>query len=103
VLILGGSTKGVSFDSLAEAVAQRPPRAILLVGAEAPRIAAALDRSGVGYEHAPGPMADVVRRSAKLAEPGDVVLLSPACASFGDFRNYADRGDQFTQAVLALR
>jgi UDP-N-acetylmuramoylalanine--D-glutamate ligase len=103
VLILGGSTKGVSFDGLAQTITNASIRAILLTGAEAPRIATALDTAGVtGYEHIPGPMTDIVARAAHHAWPGDVVLLSPACSSVGDYRNYADRGDQFTAAIHAL-
>lgn len=103
VLILGGSTKGVSFDPLATAIARAPVRAIVLVGAEAARIAAALDAAGIGgYEHRTGTMTDVVSRAAQLARPGDVVLLSPACSSVGEFRNYADRGEQFAAAVHTL-
>jgi len=103
VLILGGSTKGVPFDDLAEAIAHAPIRAILLTGDEAPRIATALNATGITkYEHIPGTMTDLVRRAAHHAQPGDVVLLSPACSSVGDYRNYADRGDQFTAAVQAL-
>lgn len=44
-------------------------------------------------------MTDLVPRAAYHARPGDVVLLSPACSSIGDYRNYADRGDQFTTAI----
>jgi UDP-N-acetylmuramoylalanine--D-glutamate ligase len=104
VLILGGSPKGVEFDALAADVARRKVRGILLVGSEAPRIEAALTAAGVvgDVERVPGPMPDVVARAAALAHPGDVVLLSPACASLEDFRDYADRGDQFTAAVRAL-
>jgi UDP-N-acetylmuramoylalanine--D-glutamate ligase len=47
-------------------------------------------------------MADAVRRAAALASPGDVVLLSPCCASFDLFKNYEDRGRQFAAAVQAL-
>jgi len=103
LLILGGSGKGISFAPLAAAAARSRLRRILLVGAEAGRIAAALAEAGVrDYEHAPGGMAEVVARAAELARPGDVVLLSPACASFDGFRDYADRGEQFAEAVRRL-
>ncbi len=103
VLILGGTTKGVAFDPLATAVSRAPVRSILLVGTEAHHIAASLDAAGVGgYEHATGSMTEVVRRAAALAQPGDVVLLSPGCASIGEFRDYADRGQQFAAAVHEL-
>lgn len=103
ILILGGSTKGVCFHELSEAIAKAPVRAVLLTGDEAPRIAAALDAVGVtAYEHTSGTMKDLVAQAARHARPGDVVLLSPACSSVGDYRNYADRGDQFAAAVHAL-
>jgi UDP-N-acetylmuramoylalanine--D-glutamate ligase len=47
-------------------------------------------------------MDDAVRRAFRLAQPGDAVLLSPACSSFDMFKGYADRGDQFRRAVEAL-
>lgn len=104
VLILGGSGKGVGYERLAAEVARGTVLATVLVGAEAPRIAAALDAAGVrNWERVRGSMQDVVRRAAELARPGHVVVLSPACASLGEFRDYADRGDQFTAAVHALR
>ncbi|WP_158566806.1 UDP-N-acetylmuramoyl-L-alanine--D-glutamate ligase [Actinomadura craniellae] len=100
VLILGGSSKGVSFEDLAAGLRERQVRAVLLIGEEAPHIAAALDAAGVhGYEHAPGPMADLVARAAAVARPGDTVLLSPACAAVGEYRDYADRGKQFDEAI----
>jgi UDP-N-acetylmuramoylalanine--D-glutamate ligase len=48
-------------------------------------------------------MFTVVQAASKLAKPGDVVLLSPACASFGMFKNYKDRGNQFKEEVLRLK
>jgi UDP-N-acetylmuramoylalanine--D-glutamate ligase len=103
VLILGGSTKGVSLAPLADAVVAGRVRAALLVGAEAARIAAALN--AVGFDDhvtVAGPMPDVVERAFRAARPGDVVLLSPACSSVGEFRDYADRGAQFVAAVEGL-
>lgn len=103
VMILGGSSKGAAFDELAHALLDVRIRKLLLVGDEAPRIAAALDAAGVSdYEYVQGAMQEVVHRAAEVADPGDVVILSPACASFGLFRDYKDRGDQFIAAVEAL-
>ncbi len=102
VLILGGTSKGVSFEGLAAGLRERDVRAVLLTGDEAPRIAAALDAEDVGWEAAPGTMGEIVDRAAALARRGDVVLLSPACSSVGQYRDYADRGDQFAAAVRAL-
>ena len=69
-----------------------------------PVIRAALDASGFAnyeiIEHATAEL--VTRRAAELAQPGDVVLLSPAAASFGLFKNYVDRGEQFIAAVYGL-
>jgi UDP-N-acetylmuramoylalanine--D-glutamate ligase len=97
VLIAGGLGKGADFAPLAATLRGRA-RAVVLLGADAPRIAAALE--GVcPVEHASG-MEDAVRRAAALAAPGDTVLLSPACASQDMFVDYADRGDQFARAVL---
>jgi UDP-N-acetylmuramoylalanine--D-glutamate ligase len=104
VLILGGSTKGVPFEPLAAAVAAASVRRVLLLGVEGERIARALSAAGFSdYEFAAGTMRDTVTAAAKVSRPGDVVLLSPACASFGQFVDYVDRGDQFVAAVGDLR
>lgn len=103
VMIFGGSTKGLAFEVLAESVAKENIRGVILIGDDGPRIAAAFDDIGFqSYSYAPGPMSEVVAKAAALAQSGDAVLLSPACASFGDYKNYADRGDQFKAAVHAL-
>jgi UDP-N-acetylmuramoylalanine--D-glutamate ligase len=107
VIILGGSYKGSDFSELAEELPRHDVRAIL-IGAEAPRIAQALD--AVHFTHyeivtvtEDEDAAQVfTRRAAELATAGSVVLLSPAAASFGLFKNYADRGDRFIAAVTAL-
>jgi UDP-N-acetylmuramoylalanine--D-glutamate ligase len=97
VLIAGGDGKGQDFDPLAPPVA-RWCRAVMLIGRDAPAIRIALGSTGVPlHDHAT--LEEAVRAAAALAEPGDAVLLSPACASFDMFRNYAHRADVFRSAV----
>jgi UDP-N-acetylmuramoylalanine--D-glutamate ligase len=100
VLIAGGEGKGQDFAPLAAPVAERA-RAVVLIGRDAPLIRDALGATGVPLQSAPS-MAAAVAQARALARPGDVVLLSPACASFDMFRNYKDRGEQFVAAVEAL-
>ncbi|PKM21380.1 MAG: UDP-N-acetylmuramoyl-L-alanine--D-glutamate ligase, partial [Gammaproteobacteria bacterium HGW-Gammaproteobacteria-14] len=95
ILIAGGQGKGQDFSPLA-APAHDHVRAALLIGEDAKKVGSAL--AGVACHYA-ADMADAVRRASLLAEPGDVVLLSPACASFDMFRGYADRGDTFIRCV----
>ena len=104
VLILGGSYKGSDFSKLAETLAKQEDVRVLLIGEEAPRLVAAFQE--VFFDHfeiiLDPTMEKVVRHAAEIAEPGSVVLLSPAAASFGLFKNYSDRGEQFVAAVNAL-
>ena len=103
VLILGGSSKGADFTGLAHVLQDVEMRRILLIGDEAKTIAETFEREGVtNFETIQGTMKDIVARAHEIAQPGDVVALSPACASFGMFRDYKDRGDQFISAVTAL-
>jgi UDP-N-acetylmuramoylalanine--D-glutamate ligase len=67
---------------------------VYLIGQAADAIAAALDAAGVAFER-PGTLEAAVAAAAAAASPGDTVLLSPACASFDQFRDYEDRGDAF--------
>ena len=100
VLIAGGDGKGQDFAPLKPVVAQRA-RAVVLIGRDADRIVAALEDCGVPVVYAHD-MADAVRQSAALAQQGDAVLMSPACASFDMFRNYAHRAEVFIGAVHGL-
>ena len=100
VLIAGGEGKGQDFAPLNPAVAQHA-RAVVLIGRDAPLIAAALNGCGVKVARAED-MSDAVHQATRLAQSGDAVLLSPACASFDMFRNYEHRAEVFVQAVQEL-
>jgi UDP-N-acetylmuramoylalanine--D-glutamate ligase len=76
----------------------RRARAVILIGRDAPLIAVALDGCGVPCINA-SDMDDAIAHAQALAQAGDAVLLSPACASFDMFRNYNHRGDVFAGAV----
>jgi UDP-N-acetylmuramoylalanine--D-glutamate ligase len=97
LLIAGGDGKGQDFSPLA-GPCSRYVRAVLLIGRDAPAIRAALEPSGVPCFDLPG-LPEAVRRASGLAKSGDVVLLSPACASLDMFTNYAHRAQVFIDAV----
>jgi UDP-N-acetylmuramoylalanine--D-glutamate ligase len=99
VVILGGDGKGQDFAPLKPAVAAHA-RAVVLIGRDGPTIAGAIVGCGVPVVTATD-MADAVQQAAGLAQAGDAVLLSPACASFDMFRNYAHRAEVFRTAVNA--
>jgi UDP-N-acetylmuramoylalanine--D-glutamate ligase len=100
LLIAGGDGKGQDFAPLAGPCA-RYVKAVLLIGRDAPAIRAAIEPTGVPcFDLADLPQA--VRRGAGLAKSGDVVLLSPACASLDMFTNYAHRAQVFVDAVREL-
>ena len=99
VLIAGGVAKGADFCELAEVVEQTA-RAIVLIGQDAPLIEEAL--SGTVPIVAAADMDEAVRLAADQAQPGDRVLLSPACASFDMFANFEARGDAFITALGRL-
>jgi len=100
VLIAGGEGKGQDFAPLNPVVSQHA-RAVVLIGRDAPIIAAALAGCGIKVARAED-MSDAVHQAARLAQSGDAVLLSPACASFDMFRNYQHRAEMFVQAVHDL-
>jgi UDP-N-acetylmuramoylalanine--D-glutamate ligase len=112
VWVAGGLAKGADFDPLVQRVAQRLRGAVLL-GRDAPAIAAALARHAPdvpvievgGGEDGPGQVTQVMERivdaAAGLAHPGDTVLLAPGCASFDMFSDYGARGNAFAAAVRA--
>ena len=100
VLIAGGDGKGQDFSPLASSV-KAHARAVVLIGRDARAIAAALAPTGVPVRLAPS-MEEAVQAAFALAQHGDAVLLSPACASFDMFRNYGHRGEVFAGAAQAL-
>lgn len=100
VLIAGGDGKGQDFSVLRDAVA-RHVAAVVLIGRDAARIDAALQGLEVIVRHA-GDMAEAVAVADQLAQAGQLVLLSPACASLDMFRNYVHRAEVFREAVLRL-
>lgn len=99
VLIAGGDGKGADFSPLRELVSAKA-RAVVLIGRDAARIAAALANT-VPLIPADD-MDKAVARAARVAKPGDQVLLSPACASLDMYRSFAERGEHFMFAVRSL-
>jgi len=99
-LILGGSLKGEDFAPFARELPENV-RSIYLIGAASDELAAALDAAGRSYARA-GDLATAVAAAAAAAQRGDVVLLSPATASFDQFANFEERGDTFRRLVEEL-
>jgi UDP-N-acetylmuramoylalanine--D-glutamate ligase len=100
VLLLGGRHKGEPYTSLAPAL-QRIARVVLAYGEAAPIIEQDLG-DAIRVERLGNDFAAVVARARALAQPGDVVLLSPACSSYDMFRNYEERGAAFRRLATAV-
>lgn len=105
-VILGGSDKGISFDQLGETLCCQTRR-IILTGATAQQIEKAV-RNAPSYQeshpeiyYAPT-LQDAVHTAHQLTKPHEIVLLSPACASFDAFKNFEERGEVFRHAVMSL-
>ena len=107
ILILGGSSKKSDFSALSEKITKDSSiKALVLIGQEAERIENSINDNG----YFKGPvlkgaknMEEIVKAAQKLAKPGYIVLLSPACASFDMFKNYKDRGEKFKTEVRKLK
>lgn len=107
IIILGGSKKKSDYNELAKSIiANNKIKALILIGAAESEILQAIDNAGkfsgqilTGAKN----MTEIFKQIIKIAQPGDVVLLSPACASYGMFRDYADRGNQFKRTVVQLQ
>ena len=100
VLIAGGEGKGQDFSPLRDAVAKKA-KGVVLIGRDGDKIGAAIQASGVAIVYA-ATMHDAVQAGFSLAQPGDAVMLSPACASFDMFRDYEHRAEVFVEEVRAL-
>ena len=100
VVILGGEGKGQDFSPLAAPMA-RYARAVVLIGRDAPLIRAALQDTGVAL-HDAATLPEAVQQATRCAHAGDAVLMSPACASFDMFKDYAHRAQVFVDAVRQL-
>jgi UDP-N-acetylmuramoylalanine--D-glutamate ligase len=100
VLILGGSEKGTDFGEVLAGVRERC-RAVVCQGEAGGRISEFLLRSGVGEAEVllVGDLPAAVEAARGIARPGDVVLLSPGCASFDQHAGYAERGEDFARLV----
>jgi len=103
ILILGGSGKNSDFTELAEVINNSDSiRAIIGIGDEWSRIREMIHNENIEMIEECSDMFEVVKEASLISEIGDVVLLSPACASFDMFQNYKDRGEKFKEAVFQL-
>jgi UDP-N-acetylmuramoylalanine--D-glutamate ligase len=98
-VILGGRGKNESYEPLADAFEENDHA--YLIGEAALEIAAALEDAGVSFTHC-GDLTNALGRAAEAAVPGEIVLLSPACASYDQFENFEARGDEFRRLVEGL-
>ena len=100
ILICGGKSKGCGFDALAE-TAIRKSRHVVLLGETAAEIETAIEarRTGNPGMSRAADLSAAVERAAQLARPGDCVLLSPACPSYDQFRNFEERGEKFRHLI----
>jgi len=99
VLIAGGRDKDSDFAVLAPLIREKV-RALILLGEAKERLARAWE--GLAPVYLTADLAEAVTRAREMAQPGEVVLLSPACASFDMFRDYAQRGETFQRLVREL-
>lgn len=101
ILILGGSSKGADFTSLAKQIADSSVKAVITIGIEGTKIKKAIEKleSKVTIIDGANQINEIVGQVKSIAGSGDIVLFSPACASFDMFLNYKDRGEKFVKAV----
>ena len=101
ILIAGGDGKGAPFDGFADVAADKA-KAVILIGRDGYLIEEALQAKGYTHIRRATSLAEAVRLGRENASPGDVVLLSPACASYDMFTNYEERGSRFKETVRGM-
>lgn len=103
IMILGGSDKGIPFDKLADEVTKQNVKHVIAIGQTGAKIAELLQaRNFQNITLGLNTMAEIINKASEIATAGDIVLLSTACASFGLFKDYKDRGNQFKACVNNL-
>lgn len=104
ILIAGGSEKGSDYTQLGKEITQSSVKSLILIGEMAKKIKKVVQEAGFQGKiiYKPGRIREIVAQAFTEAEKGDIVLLSPGCASFDMFKNYKDRGVQFKKYVKAL-
>lgn len=107
IMIAGGADKNLSFDKLAKIIVKNVETLILLPGTATPKFKKSIERLKVGSWkldiHRANNMHKAVKMAYNIARIGDIVLLSPACASFGMFRHEFERGEKFKEAVKSIK
>ena len=104
IILLGGYDKHLPFDSLGDEVCKQA-KAAIVAGDTAERIIEAIEKSGDNHGfpvYRTENMTESVKLASRIAEAGDTVILSPACASFDQFRNFEERGRCFKRLVMEL-
>ncbi|HBG28738.1 MAG TPA: UDP-N-acetylmuramoyl-L-alanine--D-glutamate ligase [Phycisphaerales bacterium] len=103
ILIAGGYDKGLPFDAMAKAISGKL-KALILIGVTADKIEESIRKTGIVPPiHREKTFADAVSKAKELSAPGDVVLMSPACASYDMFVNFVQRGNIFADLVAKLK
>lgn len=106
ILFLGGADKGSDFKQLGKAIKEANVKTVILLdGKASPKIKKELEKNKFSKKRIKpaGSMAEAIKKAFQESAPGDIVLLSTACASFGMFKNYKERGDQFKSEVKNLK
>jgi len=102
ILIAGGYDKGLAFDNMAQAISDKL-KALILIGQTSDKIEQSVRKTGKAPPiYKAGSLAEAVKKAAELSTAGDVVLLSPACASYDMFVNFVQRGNMFAELVKQL-